>query len=121
MTKNMDLHSAVAVEFVDVVFDGPPSHESGRFIEVENLRGESVGRGEWIDRGNGYWALRLPVYTGKHDVPHIHGSGEMVGKHADECAYCGKDLRNPIHWPDVMALHDETMKKLRTWVEGKPA
>jgi len=45
--------------FVDVVFDGPPSHESGWFVEVENESGASVKAGEWIDRGDGYWALRL--------------------------------------------------------------
>ncbi len=50
-----------AQTYLDVVFDGPPSHESGRFVEVENLEGFSVGAGEWINRGNGFWALRLPV------------------------------------------------------------
>lgn len=44
---------------VDVVFDGPPSHESGRFVEVEDENGCGVAVGEWIDRGNGYWALRF--------------------------------------------------------------
>lgn len=48
-------------ETIDVVFDGPPGHESGRFIEVENIDGASVGIGEWIDRGNGMWALRIEV------------------------------------------------------------
>lgn len=114
--KDLDLHSAIAVEFVDVVFDGPPSHESGRFVEVENLAGQSVGRGEWIDRGNGYWALRLPIYTGKHEIPHTHAAGTMVGKDIDECAHCGKDIRNPIHAADIMKLHDETMAKLKAWI-----
>lgn len=45
---------------LDVVFDGPPSHESGRFVEVE-VDGRSVSAGEWVDRGDGYWALRLRV------------------------------------------------------------
>lgn len=45
--------------YIDVVFDGPPSHESGRFVEVENNSGKSVAVGEWIDRGNGLWALRI--------------------------------------------------------------
>lgn len=49
--------------FIDVVFDGPPSHESGRFVEVENEAGASVRVGEWIDRGNGLWALRVPLYA----------------------------------------------------------
>jgi hypothetical protein len=46
--------------FLDVVFDGPPSHESGRFVEVEDPDGKSVNAGQWIDRGDGMWALRLP-------------------------------------------------------------
>lgn len=46
---------------VDVLFDGPPSHQPGRFIEVETLDGRSVRAGDWIDRGDGYWALRLDV------------------------------------------------------------
>jgi hypothetical protein len=50
-----------ALSFVDVVFDGPPSHESGRFIECEDARGHGIRAGEWIDRGNGYWALRIPT------------------------------------------------------------
>lgn len=45
--------------FLDIVFDGPPSHESGRFVEVEESDGRSVSVGEWIDRGDGLWALRL--------------------------------------------------------------
>jgi hypothetical protein len=46
--------------YVDIVFDGPPSHESGRFVEVEDATGASIRLGEWIDRGNGLWALRIP-------------------------------------------------------------
>ena len=29
--------------------------------------------------------------------PHMHVAGTTVGKHIDECALCGRDLRNPIH------------------------
>lgn len=45
--------------FIDVVFDGPPSHESGRFVEVEDEQGRSISIGTWIDRGDGLWALRI--------------------------------------------------------------
>ena len=45
--------------FVDIVFDGPPGPESGRFVEVENERGRSVDLGEWVHRPDGYWALRI--------------------------------------------------------------
>jgi len=45
---------------IDIVFDGPPSHESGRFVEVEDASGKSIKFGEWIKRDDGYWALRIP-------------------------------------------------------------
>ena len=45
--------------FIDVVFDGPPAHKSGRFVEVENARGQSISLGEWILRGDGFWVLRI--------------------------------------------------------------
>jgi hypothetical protein len=48
-----------AGEFVDIVFDGPPSHESGRFVEVENDKLQSISFGEWIERDDGYWVLRI--------------------------------------------------------------
>lgn len=46
-------------EYIDIVFDGPPSHESGRFVEVENSEGRSINFGEWVQRPDGFWALRL--------------------------------------------------------------
>ncbi len=45
--------------FFDIVFDGPPGHESGRFVEVEDSQGRSFKAGDWIERGDGLWALRL--------------------------------------------------------------
>lgn len=46
-------------EFIDILFDGPPSHESGRFVEVEDENGCSINAGEWIDCKDGYWRLRI--------------------------------------------------------------
>ncbi len=51
---------------IDVVFDGAPGAEPGRFVEVENMAGASVGVGVWIERPDGLWALRLTVL--KSDV-----------------------------------------------------
>jgi len=45
---------------IDIVFDGPPSHESGRFVEVEDASGKSIKVGEWVEREDGYWVLRIP-------------------------------------------------------------
>jgi hypothetical protein len=47
--------------YVDVVFDGPPGAQSGRFIEAEDEHGCGTRAGEWIDRGDGTWALRIQV------------------------------------------------------------
>lgn len=47
--------------FLDIVFDGPPGPEAGRFVEVEDGKGCSVNRvGEWMLRDDGFWALRIP-------------------------------------------------------------
>jgi hypothetical protein len=46
-------------KYTDIVFDGPPGPEAGRFIEVEDGNGRSVSVGEWIERDDGLWALRL--------------------------------------------------------------
>ena len=82
----------MTTEYLDIVFDGPPSHESGRFVEIEDDKGASVNFGEWIQRKDGYWVLRLWA------DPHTHVAGE--GKTLDEidkCRRCGHDIRHPIH------------------------
>jgi hypothetical protein len=50
-----------ATKTVDVVFDGPPGPESGSFIEVEDQTGASIRVGQWIERDDGYWVLRLDI------------------------------------------------------------
>ena len=44
---------------IRIVFDGPPSHESGRFIEVENEHGEGMSLGGWKQEGE-FWYLEFP-------------------------------------------------------------
>lgn len=44
---------------INIIFDGPPSHESGRFVEVEDDNGKSIKVGEWIKRDDGLWALKI--------------------------------------------------------------
>lgn len=44
---------------INIVFDGPPGPESGRFVEVETDDGASILCGEWIERLDGFWALRI--------------------------------------------------------------
>ena len=47
-------------EPIQIVFDGPPAHESGRFVEVEQ-GGKGINFGEWKQREDGYWVLELPL------------------------------------------------------------
>lgn len=42
---------------VYIIFDGPPAHESGRFVEVETPERRSVRVGEWTQRDDGLWQL----------------------------------------------------------------
>jgi len=44
---------------INIIFDGPPSHVSGRFVEVETDDGHGIDVGEWIEHDNGNWALRI--------------------------------------------------------------
>ena len=44
---------------IDIVFDGPPSHESGRFVETEDENRASNSIGDRVERDDGYWALRI--------------------------------------------------------------
>ncbi len=44
---------------INIIFDGPPGPTAGRFVEVETDDGTSLKVGEWIERKDGYWALRI--------------------------------------------------------------
>jgi hypothetical protein len=87
-------------QFIDIVFDGPPGPESGRFVEVENEKGASISCGVWIDRGDGLHALRIgmglremptawmhwirvsgsPVEPAEWDVELVYGDDQPEGK-----------------------------------------
>jgi hypothetical protein len=47
------------MEYIDIVFDGPPSAQSGRFVEVEDDTRASIRFGEWAHRDDGFWVLRF--------------------------------------------------------------
>lgn len=49
--------------YVDVVFGGPPGPVSGRFVEAEDENRRSIKLGEWLQRDDGYWVLRIPTPT----------------------------------------------------------
>lgn len=43
----------------DIVFDGSPDHKAPVFVEVEDEQGRSIRFGEWLQRPDGYWVLRI--------------------------------------------------------------
>lgn len=49
---------AIEKNEIHILFDGPPSHESGRFVEVEDANGKGIDVGRWEQRGK-YWHLIL--------------------------------------------------------------
>ncbi len=57
------LHAAMVEEAwrlpkeLHFVCDGPPSHESGRFVELEDETGRSISLGDWKTRPDGLWEL----------------------------------------------------------------
>lgn len=68
---------------MNIIFDGPPGPESGRFVEVENDAGQSIRVGEWIDRGDGMWALRIePPKVQWAEIATLCGHGMII------CARC---------------------------------
>jgi hypothetical protein len=78
--------------YVDIVFDGPPSHESGRFVEVEDATGASIKLGEWVEKG-AYWRLRIPD---PRVAPPLAGDRELRSLTEEEVAHCRQTLsRSP--------------------------
>lgn len=54
-----DLDAEELLPAINILFDGPPSHNSGRFVEVELDNGHSINAGDWIERPDGLWGLRI--------------------------------------------------------------
>lgn len=59
--SSADAATKPADSFIDIVCDAAPGPDGCTFIEVENCNGQSIRYGDWVERGDGYWALRLPV------------------------------------------------------------
>jgi hypothetical protein len=124
--------------FIDVVFDGPPSHESGRFVEVEDPEGKSVSAGQWIDRGDGMWALRLPrlitspgeavvdetfLRRAKDSMKHGPGGAGGRGDCSPDCSKClteklYESIRTTAKAGDSYKFDNQTLKVARVTGTG---
>ena len=101
---------------INIVFDGGPSHHSGRFVEVETDDGKSIKCGEWIKPdGNNRWKLRI---TELPDEVHFK-YGDYFERYSDKCLV-ERQLKKRIAEleAEVSALSDTSMwkrefKKLR--------
>ena len=70
-----------------IVFDGPPAHESGRFIEAENENGSGLRVGKWAQRDDGLWTLGPFVEApppATEEIKHC----EVTEGHPCECDFC---------------------------------
>lgn len=76
-------------KYTDIIFDGPPGHDPGRFVEVEDGTGKSINIGEWIEREDGFWVLRLtegdtkivPVFAEDSRTPVLFDIYVLVSGH----------------------------------------
>jgi hypothetical protein len=74
------------MSYVDIVFDGPPGPEPGHFVEVENSEGASIRFGEWVQRSDGYWVLRLHGYNLNGEMT---ASDAATEPNPRACCVCG--------------------------------
>jgi len=79
---------------IQIVFDGPPSNKSGRFVEVENEEGESIAVGTWAQRPDGYWALVIeqpsPAPVSIDEIAHLCNHGYAICSPCDHVPYSWK-------------------------------
>lgn len=113
--------------YIDIVFDGPPSHESGRFVEVEDETGKSISVGEWIppspdappgeDRPK-FWRLRVPRCLESKRGQRESAARPPYGLRADEALLTQlhrirEALRHPVgtSWAQIV---DQVLGNIRT-------
>jgi len=57
--RSLNCTTRASISPINIILDGPPGPESGRFIEVEDDAGNSLSVGTWRQRKDGRWALRI--------------------------------------------------------------
>jgi hypothetical protein len=77
---------------INIIFSGPPSPTPGLFVEVEDDEGRSIRCGEWLERDDGLWSLRISELPPEEHT-HVYNPDST----GDDCLRCGLGLRNPVH------------------------
>lgn len=84
-----------------IVFDGPPGPQPGRFVEVETPDGRSVDAGEWHEREDGNWELRLGTKAKATHEDRIVIEREEGEDGATDFVLAGLDLGDPC-WLELL-------------------
>lgn len=104
-------------DFIDIVFDGPPSMPSPRFVEVEDPEGHGIGVGSWLQREDGYWVLRIPyvkVKAKRHSGWTICDCGrDLVDEPTTTGGRMNSDREIVVRCPDCQTTH------VLGWIETK--
>lgn len=66
-----------------IVIDGPPGETAGRFVEVEDGEGKSINAGEWHERPDGYWELRIEAVPRNVAEPSMRLVGNLIDHQAE--------------------------------------
>lgn len=93
-------------KYVNLLFDGPPGSEAGRFIEAEDEDGISLSVGQWIEPSDdAYWRLRITAQPTLNNLSEeIHDNAAAHGFWPDERLNAALDfLRNRAMGPDTPA------------------
>ncbi len=113
-SRTREAGSGAVGDYIDIVFDGPPGPESGRFVEVEDVNGKSIDAGMWRKREDGLWALRVvravhtptlapeacPVakYDPEYDTPLFYCPLCARELRKDSCQRCGTEDNTASNW-----------------------
>lgn len=103
--------------YIDVVFDGPPDHRGGRFVEVENEQGHSISAGNWIKwvkpNDDEYWRLRIHTDRGINSIAkEMHAIATASGFHS------GDAKKTPLE--EVALWHSECSEAAEEIRDGVP-
>jgi hypothetical protein len=86
-------------DYIDIVFaksDDP--NPDFRFVEVEDASGHSINAGEWIDRGNGLWALRVQMCAAPFPEAGTTEYGSWILRAKDDADQCFSWLKERFKW-----------------------